>query len=198
MRLFEEYFKRHDIVDVPVVHHCAAGSLILRTTDPSLWKTRLLLVSIKWENHDHHPGQYIIDMNSPIHDGYLSETFFSKPSSIRKKWHEYEDFILDWCENLKGVKPVRGQKEIVLAAWEIFVFSYDSWFLKQPHEIKQILYEGLDVEKSIDYRFKHYQDVAIFLSTHHPAVLRTWRYEVLARVQNYADWLADIIDNTLA
>jgi hypothetical protein len=195
MRLFEEYFKRHNIADVPVAHHCSTGSLILRTTDSSLWKNRWLLVTIRWVDHDHHPGEYHIDMNSPVHDGYLSETVFTKWPTNHKKWHEYEDFVMTWSENLKGVTPVRGVREVTLAAWEMFVFSYDSWFSRQPFDVKRMLFESLDKERPTDYRYQHYQDVAIFLATHHPAVLRAWKYEVLARVQNYADWLAAIVDD---
>lgn len=194
MRLYEEYFNRHLIVDVPVAHHCAVGSLILRTTDSSIWKSRWILVSIRWESHDHHPGQYQIGINYPIHDGYLHEQLFTQLPSVTKKWHEYEDFFLEWSGNLKAVVPVYGPYEIVLAAWEMFVFSYDSWFIKQPFEIKQSLFEGLNKENSVHLRYQHYQDVVIFLSTYHPAVLRAWKYEVLSRVQNYADWLVEIVD----
>lgn len=194
MRLFEEYFQRHKIDDVLVAHHCSTGALILRTTDSALWKNRWLLVTIRWADHDHHPGEYHIDMNSPVHDGFTTETIFTKWPTTKKKWHEYEDFLLGWAEKLKGVKPVRGVRNITLAAWEMFVFSYDSWFCRQPFEIKRMLFESLDKDKSADYRYQHYQDVAIFLATHHPAVLRAWKYEVLARVQNYADWLAVIVD----
>jgi len=195
MRLYEEYFKRHSIVDVPVAQHCSAGSLILRTTDPSIWKSRWVLVSMRWENHDYHPGQYQIGINYPIHDGYLNDQLFTQSLPVAKKWHEYEDFFLDWSSNLKAARPVIGPHEVVLAAWEMFVFSYDSWFIKQPFEIKRSLFEAVDKENPIHHRYQHYQDVAIFLSTHHPAVLRPWKYEVLARVQNYADWLAAIVDN---
>jgi hypothetical protein len=194
MRLYEEYFKRHSIADVPVARHCSAGSLILRTTDPSIWKSRWVLVSMRWENHDHHPGQYQIGINYPIHDGYASDQLFTQSPSITKKWHEYEDFFLDWSSNLTAAVPVIGSHEVVLAAWEMFVFSYDSWFTRQPFEIKRSLFEGLDKDNPIHHRYQHYQDVAVFLSTHHPAVLRAWKYEVLARVQNYSDWLAAIVD----
>lgn len=193
MRLFEEYFTRHNIADVPVVHHCTAGALILRTTDSSIWKNRWLLVTIRWEPHDHHPGQYRIDMNSPIHDGYASDSIFTKWPSLHKKWHEYEDFFLEWSEDLKAVEPVQGAKEVVLAAWEMFVFAYDSWFFRQPNDIKRMLFESLDKDRPVEYRHQHYQDVAIFLATHHPAVLRAWKYEVLGRVVDYADWLAKIV-----
>jgi hypothetical protein len=197
MRPFEEYFNRHDIKDVPVVHHCnGASSLILKTTDSSLWTSRWLLVTLKWEPHDHRPGRYAITARQPVHDGYLTEQFFLDFPQTYKKWDEYEDFLLEWCNSLKGVVPVVGDHyEVVLTAWEMFVYVYDSWFLKQPNDIKNSLFHGLDKEKPIKYRYQHYQDVIVFLSTHQPAILRAWKYDFLVLVSNYADWLAIILNN---
>src|SRR5271154_5207507 len=114
MRLFEEYLNRHKITDVPVVHHCTTGALILRTTDASVWNNKWVLVTIRWKHDDYHPGRYIIEMNSPVHDGFHTDTIFTQWPPIEKKWHEYEDFLLEWSDNLKGVKPVRGNKNIIL------------------------------------------------------------------------------------
>lgn len=195
MRLFEEYFQRHGI-NVPVAHHCNAGALILRTNDASLWKNRWLLVTINWEDHPHHPGQYVIRMNSPVHDGYSKASIFTKWPPVFKKWHEYEDFFLEWSARLKGATPVTGTKEVTLAAWEMFVFAYDSWFLRQPPEVKRSLFDSLDKDNSLEARYIAYQDVAVFLATHQPAVLRTWKYDVLGSVQYYSDWLARLIENS--
>lgn len=195
MRLFEEYLLRHKIIDVPLVHHCANGTLLLESTDPSQWESRWVLVSIRWIEDDHHPGQYLIEMKVPVHDGYAKGSFFARRRAIEKKWQEYEDYILEWTRILTGVRPIRGQREVTMSAWEMFTFMSDSWFIKQPAQLKQKLFQSLDKENSIATRYSNYQDVAIFLSTHHPAVMRAWKYEVLAHVQNRADWLANLIEN---
>lgn len=195
MRPFEEYFLRYKIVDVPLVHHCANGTLLLESTDPFQWESRWILISIRWIEDDHHPGTYLIEISDPIHDGYASGKFFNKRRKIEKEWHEYEDFIFDWTKGVSGVKPIRGQREITMACWEMFTFMCDSWFIKQPSIWKQKLFQSLDKDNSIETRYSNYQDVAIFLSTHHPAVMRAWKYEVLALVQNRADWLAHLIEN---
>ena len=62
MRIFEEYFVRNKITDVPLVHHCKFGSLILKSTDVKS-QSRFMLVNIKWQDHDHHPGQYIFEIS---------------------------------------------------------------------------------------------------------------------------------------
>ena len=202
MRLYEEYFKRHGITDVPVVQHCSAGSLIIRSTDESrrFFSSRWVLFSIRWKDHDHHPGQYHISIDRPVHDGYQQDQLFTAVdlgfchSPITLKWDLYESFVLDLASHLPPVAPVVGDQEVIMAAWEMFVFSYDSWFLKQPHSVKKLLFESLDKENPIQLRYQNYQDVIVFISTHHPAILRSWKYEVLARVQNYANWLAAILN----
>lgn len=195
MRLFEEYFQRHKITDVPLVHHCASGTLFFESTDSCQWQSRWVLLSIQWVEDNHHPGQYHIKMSVPVYDGYAKGNFFMQRRIIEKKWQDYEEFILDWVKTVNGLKPIRGQKEVTLAAWEMFVFMCDNWFIKQSSQLKQKLFQSLDKENSITTRYSNYQDVAIFLATHHPAVLRAWKYEVLAHTQNRADWLAHLIEN---
>lgn len=197
MRPYEEYLKRHSITDLPIARHDARGSLLLRTTDSTMWKNRWIILNFQWIHNDHHPGHYQIEINYPIHDGYLSDKLFTQRMPINKKWDEFEDFFIEWSEILKGVKAVHNDdvRELQLAAWEIFVFAYDGWFQKQSYEIKRILFESLDRDRKVDYRFRHYQDIGIYLATHHPAIVRAWKYEVLARVQNYSNWLAQIVDS---
>jgi hypothetical protein len=194
MRLFEEYLQRHKITDVPMVHHCSVGTLVLRSVDPVLWKNKWAVVSIVWKVPDFRPGHYLIQINYPIHNGYLTATNFTKNIPIEKKWHEYEDFVLDWVSSLKGLKPIVGSQEKLLTAWEMFVFVYDGWFVKQPADIKVKLFNTLNKENSIETRYLNYKDIVIFLSTHYPAVMRTWKYEFLGGMQTYADWLACLIE----
>ena len=80
MRIFEEYLKRHNI-DVPIVHHCNVGTLILKA-DGFEW----MVMEIRWISHDYHPGQYSIAINTPIHDGYINDCVFTKNSTVYKKW----------------------------------------------------------------------------------------------------------------
>lgn len=191
MRIFEEYLKRHNI-DVPIVRHCSIGTLILRGDN------RWAIMSIKWEHHDYHPGQYQIHINSPIHDGYMNEILFTKNSPIYKKWDEYENFFLKWDENYPRLKPIADPKEVVLAAWEMFVFSCDSWFSKKDFKIKQLLFESLDKDNSLDLRYDKYQEMINYISDEYPLMFRIWKNEVLARTQNYSFWLAAALNKIVS
>lgn len=196
MRLIEEYLCRHDVTNVTVVHHCSSGSLLLENTNHESWNSRWIILNIKWLNHDYHPGEYNLDINVPVHNGYLNDSIFLKKSSTVKKWHEYEDFLLQWIDDVKDdFKPIIGLKEVVLSCWEIFVYVYDSWFLAERDEIKSLLFKSLDVELPIADRYSSYQNITAILLDKNPYIFRVWKYEVLSRTNNYANWLACAINN---
>lgn len=194
MRLHEEYFRRHNIRDIPIVNHCSQGAVMLRTTDPDIWQNRWILVTLKWVEHPQHPGSYNVEFLVPIHDGESRGKLFSRLPSVELEWDEYEDYILDWTKNLRGVVAVRGHKNIVLTAWEMFVYCYDGWFRRQHADLKELLFRSIDEDLSLEDRYIGYQDTLIHLSTHHPAVLKAWKYEVLSQVQCYSDWLAKLVE----
>lgn len=209
MRLYEEYLLRHDIINVPLVHHCHNGTLILRSTNSSVWANRWVLLKIKWVDHEYRPGHYCIDMNIPIHDGYSKGIIFEKICSVEKKWHEYENFLIDWSSGLisfvesivdskvEGLEPITEVKEIIMVAWEMFVFVCDERFTKQPNDIQQKLFATLDKDNSIETRYYYYRDIVTFLSTQQPSILRIWKYEfleIIGDMQTYADWLAILIN----
>lgn len=193
MRLYEEYFRRHNIQGFPLVHHCTRGTLLLRTKNPDKAR-RWVIMSIRWAEHSQHPGSYVIEFILPIHDGYGKGGLFAKLSPVSKQWDEYEDYLLEWSSQLKDLTPVRGRKNITLAAWEVFVYCYDGWFRKQTHALKEMLFRSLDEESCPEERFGALQQILDHLTTNQPAVLRTWKYEVEMQVQGYADWLATLVE----
>jgi hypothetical protein len=200
MRLYEEYFRRHSILDVPIVHHCFSGSLILKTTDHSVWQSNWVVVSINWIKDDHHPGHYCITTKIPIHNGFLNENnrynnFFIFPSYVNKNSDEYEDFFFDWCDNLKSVIPITDSEELILSIWEMFVFCHDDFFVKQSKQIKIILFESLDKNNSMHDRNESRKKIIDFISTNYPKTLRIWNYEFLVCAENYSYWLADLVNN---
>lgn len=190
MRLFEEYFRRHNI-SLPVAHHCKFGSLVLRTDNT--WTSRWAIVTIAWEDHPYRPGQYVICMDSPVHDGYVTGDYFTGRNPITKKWHEYEDFFLDWSKSLTGAKPMTGD-QIWTSIWEMFVYSHDGWFNLQPPGIQNTLFESLDEDNTQEARHVAYQTVASHLSRNHPAVFDCWKKKFIVKTQYYSDWLARLVE----
>jgi hypothetical protein len=190
MRLSEEYVARRQI-KVPMVIHNPVGSILLRSAGPERWdRPRWLILRYKWEHHAVRPGKYCIEIARPVHDGYKHEMF--KQDTVIKYWHQFEDYLLNWIGNIDA-QVVLGKQAVVLGAWELFVFTRDSWFATQNHECKRLLFESLDRQQTLEARHARYQDLIMWLSVQQPAVLRSWKYDVLARVDSYDERLAALV-----
>jgi hypothetical protein len=198
MRLYEEYFKRHAIKDIPLVRYDSMGALILRTEDTTYWHSSWLLVTIKWVDGGIHPGKYVVEFYSPIHNGYLKQRLFQKYNAKELEWDQYEDYFLNWSRSLDGDSMpgvVTGGKEVILTAWEMFVYCYDGWFAHQESELRHYVDRCLDVDLPLANRYAGYQNCLIYLTARHPNVLKVWKYEVLALVQHYSGWLAALVES---
>lgn len=152
------------------------------------------MLNFKWVDHPQHPGSYLFDYSIPIHDGHYRGKLFDKLEPIEKEWDEYEDYLMSWANKVTSAVPVRGHRDVHLATWEMFVFCYDGWFRRQSHEAKECLFRSLDNDLQPGEQYAGYQDTLSYLSTHHPGVLKAWKYEFLSQIHPYADWLANLVD----
>lgn len=206
MRLYEEYLKRHNIQDVPLAHHCSNATMLLGIDSLTSWQALLkqtivtkmpkyAFFQIKWDHSDHHPGQYLVSLAYPIHDGYLKDTIFTNYSVAQLRWHEYEKFILNHLpEYLSGLRTFHDYIEIALIGWEMFVLAYDSWFNRQSGEIKYFLFESLDKDNDLERRWGFCQELLRKLQNVSPVVVRCWKQDVFSRVNCHAGWLANLVE----
>lgn len=188
MLLQEEYLMRNSITDVPIVNYITNGSILLKIDNG------YLLMTITWKEHDRGPGSYHISYHTPIHDGYLKNCYFNKIEKFDREieWDEYYSYILSWSKN--NVIPVCGDKEVILAAWEIFVFCCDGMFVDYSnHAFEKLIYRSLNDEITLDERFQGYQECMVYMSSEIPALLRSFKHDVLPHIQNYCHWLANLI-----
>lgn len=206
MRLYEEYLKRHNIQDVPLAHHCSQTSLCLAVDSLSVWQNVLkqniiqkmpkyAILQIKWEHNDHHPGLYYVNISYPVHDGYLNDSVFYCHRIATLKWQEYEQFVLNnLIDHLQGTRIFHDFMEITIAAWEMFVLAYDSWFNKQSGELKYLLYESLDKDNDLEKRWGYCQELLRQLQNVSPVTVRCWKYDVFSRINNHSEWLAKLVE----
>ena len=89
----------------------------------------------------------------------------------------------------------RNFDEAFIFGWELFVSAYDSWLNRQGGDFKYLLFQTLDDENSYDTRIEYINEILRRFANYHPALLRNWKYEVLNKVHNHADWLVKIIDS---
>lgn len=206
MRLYEEYLKRHNIQDVQFAHHANQSSLCLAIDSLNVWQNILkqnivqkmpkyAILQIKWENNEHHPGLYYVTISYPVHDGYLNDSIFSTYRIATLKWQDYESFVLNNLnEHLDGARIFHDFLEISIAAWEMFVLAYDSWFNKQTGDIKYLLYESLDKDNDLEKRWGYCQEILRQLQTINPVTFRCWKYDVFVKINNHSEWLANLIE----
>ena len=202
MRLYEEYLERH-LLNMPIVRHENQGAIILRTTDSKHWNSRWIIVTIRWHDQGIHPGKYYVEFYSPVHDGYSTGRLFNKSGAKELEWDEYEDYFLNWSNNMTGFLDessrktsfvVKGDKDVILTAWEVFLFCYDGWFTSQCSELRGYIDRSVDLDLLSEERYCGYQDSLIYLTARHTAILKSWKYDVLGLVQKYSYWLAQLID----
>ena len=188
MFLQEEYLMRHSITDVRVINHVANGSLLLKMD------TGYLLMTIAWKENDRHPGRYYINYHTPVHDGHVKSCYFNRISDVEREieWDEYHSYILSW---VKGrITPVYGDKEIILAAWEIFVFFCDSMIVNFTNNtLEKLVYSSLDEDRTLDERFQGYQECLVYISSEFPVLLKAFKHDLLPHIQNYCHWLTKLI-----
>lgn len=191
MRLFEEYFKRHNITNVPLVHHDCYGAVIFESKETN----KKMIIFISWVDYDVRPGKYIINYSYPVHNGFLENRFFEHHSRTEKTWDQYEPYFIDLASKLKNVRALENEKEILLTTWEMFLLIYDDWFLTLPSNIKEILFESINKENTINFRYDKYQELYFYIGNNYPSILDNWRKLMLIPIiEPYSFWLAKLIN----
>jgi len=190
MKLHEEYFNRHK-VKLPIISHCTTGSVLLRNNGTMAYPSSFL--KIFWVENSRGPGNYVVTHLFPVKDGFFDRgQIFERINSVSVYWDQYEDYLLDWALDVKGSPVLEEQR--FFAAWEMFVYMFDSWFKNQPHSLKLVLFETLDEDNSTKVRMENFKEISSYMSVHTPAILKIWREEILIWLGCYSGWLAQLIE----
>jgi len=190
MKLYEEYLARHGL-KIPIINHCTNGSVFLQTYGAMVYHYSFL--KIFWVENPRGPGNYVITHLSPIRDGFYEQGhIFGRISSVSVYWDQYEDYLLDWIAT-SDQRPVPSER-CLFAAWEMFVYIFDSWFKNQPQSIKAVLFDTLDEDNSHSFRMQNYKEIYNYMSVNTPAILKIWREEILIWVGCYSGWLSKLIE----
>jgi len=188
MQIYEEYLKRHSI-GVSPVKHVSLGYLFFRESSDIGFQWTVL--SIFWNEPDRSPGNYSIRFSTPIHDSRSAEMDLLRLDK-RLSWDEYEEFFYDWALNCNKNKIISGQKQITLTAWEMFVFSHDTYFARTYKNMSDLFFESLDFNLSVENRFSSYQKIIkSFDEKLNP--FKSWKSEINSYSKHYCHWLVDLI-----
>ena len=134
-----------------------------------------------------------LSLKSPIHDVFGSSGYFNNIFSERVKWHNYETALTSICDRLSGSLIYDQGLDLIMALWEMFVYSHDSWFCRQGGDIKYILYQTLDKDIQIAHRACCIQEMLRKLGNVNANLVKVWRNEYLCYTQTETRWFIRLV-----
>jgi len=191
MNLCQEYLERHSI-ELPVVQHSGNGYVFLKSKNKK-GRINWSVVTISFQDGKYHPGTYLVNWSKPMHNGYGSRNrVFDSYEQRQLEWDEYEGFFLDWTKSLKNSRVVEDHKEILVVAWEMFVYANDQNLLSYAH--REDFFNSIDDELSLDERYEACESmIEVMMEDPHVGnTRRCWDREIMVYVRGYSHWLAEL------
>lgn len=210
MNLCEQYYNRHKIL-IPIIKHIKFGSLFFRTNVFPFHK----VICISWREPLYEPGLYLIESKSIKRfsgvnladqfncvghiDEIISTTKSDKEFAIG--WNNYESFLsnLNQSFDLENFEIVSNKHEVILFAWEIFVFSQEEFLMQNFSHLKKHIFDSVDIGKDIKYRYLAYsnfiKDCIKFEDKNSITLDFLYKTLIFPYIDNYVYWLAKMIKN---
>lgn len=206
MNLVEEYFLRNQIVK-PVVKYNSTTYLLIENNKANNVHQRFRLFNIGIINREGDPGKFEFKIYCPSHDGgiktrgiFVCESF--NEIEDRCWWENYEQNLEQYCRSIKekGYKPVVDTNNILLACWNILLYSYDSSISQMPFRYQDVIHQVFDENSSIEERIANLNKSIDLLKTSmfslesSKLVLHGWKLlQDYIEVNQYGFWVAKII-----
>lgn len=186
MQLVEEYLNRHNLNNVPLMKHIVDVGYVFSRKETSSNITWTVL-QINYVEQEAHPGYYQITITKPRHNGFTEGVMFEKSENIRIEWGDYEAWMLNWMNKNKKTIVPETNNSAVLTAWEMFVYSCDSWM--SLHSRNEDLFQSLNYEASPDARMAALtRSLNVFKDK---KLNSAWREHVRTYTNNYCGWMAE-------
>jgi hypothetical protein len=111
-------------------------------------------------------------------------------------WDQYEKFVLDTVQELKGGGfRATESEEAILAVWEIFLIMYDSWLARNMDSTFFCLVEqSTKKSASVESRIKACALAQKFLAID-SHVENVWTFQLLPLARYGAEWLTRLIND---
>lgn len=188
MRLHEEYIKRHNL-DIPIVRHDKVSTVFLKSKEsPVCWR----IINVRWNSCYWHPGKFHITFQKPIHD--FGNKLKNVSATKKCYWDEYESHLLKWSKKLRKDFSAIPEEDCDLSLWYMFLMMYDSKLAKTCLDIKSLILESIKPEHEKSTRKMFFSKAKSQLREREPDLFEAFRYSVQPLSENYADWLADLIN----
>ena len=185
MYLCEEYMLRHSI-KIPYAKLVNFGATFYKMDEYSPWN----ILTINWKEPNRHPGNFHVRMIEPRHNGYDTGELLTVMEKHDIYLDEYEDFFFEWVTNFYG--KVAREKEIYIAAWEIYLYCHDSLLVKYAR--MEELLETIDQDASLEERLKAINQTILKLNDIHPRIIEDWTLNMRKYIDHYNHWLPTLMD----
>lgn len=210
MKIIEEFLNRNNLNNIPIVQHCDNAFFILK----SVFMTELnnyILIDIKWNEKHKGLGNYIIEFKSfrkfntdwyefLKNKNYIDKNLICKTlSSHIVEYDDYENFIFNYFDSLSSnysnyITPL-NQQDAYFMMWESFVYLFDSYFIHENSEVKELLWESLNANNVADNRIKNIDKILNILYNKFYHLYCVWNVDMLNMANNYSDWINKLFHN---
>jgi hypothetical protein len=201
MDLQEEYFARKR-PPARIIRYVDKGSLILRAKEGAKPEWEWLHVSIETKSEPNHPAhyQFLVAANPVIYASADFSHFSYHNTHVVKdekwEWDQYEKNLVDWAKTLSDKYVAIQSSEAIFVSWGMFMSNYDSWVANfLPYRVIDWLATSLR-NGNQETRLNAISEVETWIRDKYDRVFSCWRnIRQNLDQKNYADWLADVINN---
>jgi len=210
VKIIEEFLNRNNLNDIPIVQHCDNAFFILKSVFMTE-SNNYILIDIKWNDKQKGPGNYIIQFKSfrkfntdwyefLKNKNYIDRNLICKTSSSHiVEYDDYENFIFNYFDSLSSnysnyITPL-NQQDAYFMMWESFVYLFDSYFIHENSEVKELLWESLDANNVADNRIKNIDKILNILYNKFYPLYCVWNVDMLDMANNYSDWINKLFYN---
>jgi len=184
MLLQDEYFQRHNL-NIKPIYYTRKANLALR-----LRARPQVVVEFSWGGKIRAPGFFVFNFLSPNHNGYLDGNYFLASDPYYYQYDEYAAFLARWSRSL-NFQPVKSS-HIELAVYEMFMYCFDGWLAQ--HDLEDMAFRGVDPSLTEDQRSDEINKFLDHLVSYDTLVYDIYHSEFMKYANNYADWLAELIE----
>lgn len=206
MKIVEDYIRRNNLGEIPVVQHCDSLFFIAkpRLVDEDMG---YLYMTSNWIDRSKGPGSYMVRFFSPQkvgknwanklrHQTYVDKSsMFKEVSTHTVEYDNYETFMFNWMDMVRSSSDKwvvsKSKDEALLMVWESFVYIFDVVFSEFPAMAKSDLWESLNDGNDSMKRQDHIRKTLSHVCAVSEYMHHIWLSDICSHMDSYCDWMGE-------
>lgn len=206
MKIVEDYIRRNNLQEVPIVQHCDSLFFIAR---PRLVEDNMgyLYMTSNWIERSKGPGSYMVKFFSPQkvgknwmnklrHQIYADKSFmFKEISTHTVEYEDYETFMFNWMDMVYSSSDkwivAKNRDDALFMVWESFVYIFDVVLSEFPAMAKVDLWESLNAGNGVIKRQEHIRNTLGHICSISDQMHNVWLSDVCHHMDSYCDWMSE-------